>query len=134
MHAGGPVEGMHAAAVEALRQIDRHHQSGDSAACVAALHALASEADQRPRLLQELGAGYTLLALGLAEEALEPWRRAAQNLGLPLKLVADEGQGEAGRYQARLVLVRPDQFVAWAADEAVADEQRAEDVLRRVRG
>ena len=83
---------------------------------------------------EELGEGYTLLSLGLAEEALEPWRRAAQRLDLPLKLVADEGQGEAGRYQARLVLVRPDQFVAWAADEAVADEQRAEDVLRRVRG
>lgn len=69
MHAdGGRVEAMDAAAVEALRRIDRHHQSGDSAACIAALHALAGDAARQPRLLQELGLRYTLLGLHVEAE------------------------------------------------------------------
>ena len=76
MHAGGaPVEGMDAAAVEALRRIDRHHQSGERAACVAALHALAGGTDRHPRLLQELGLRYTLL--GLHAEAERCYAQAA---------------------------------------------------------
>ena len=68
MPMGGTVEAMNAAAATALRQIDRHHQSGDGAACIAALHALADTATGQPRLLQELGLRYTLLGLHIDAE------------------------------------------------------------------
>ncbi|MCA0392564.1 MAG: sulfotransferase [Proteobacteria bacterium] len=74
MHAGEPVEGMDAAAADALRRIDLHHQSGERAACIAALHALAGGADRPSRLLQELGLRYTLL--GLHAEAERCYARA----------------------------------------------------------
>ncbi len=75
MQAGGPVEAMTAAAAEALRRIDRHHRSGDAAACLEALHALAADAGRRPDLLQELGLRYTLL--GLHVEAGHCYAQAA---------------------------------------------------------
>ena len=46
---------------------------------------------------------------------------AAEKLDLPLHVVTG-GEGPASHaYQARLILVRPDQFVAWAADEMPDD-------------
>jgi len=63
------------AAADALRRIDGHRQSGDAAACVAALHALAATAGGRPDLLQELGLRYTLL--GLHAEAERCYAQAA---------------------------------------------------------
>lgn len=69
---------------------------------------------------EELGPGFTLLAFG-ADEAAGGFAACAESLGLPLNVVSD-GEGEASRaYEARLVLVRPDQFVAWAADYAPDD-------------
>ena len=89
---------------------------------------------------EELGEDYTLLAFGQTPQKLAAWSAAAERLKMPLKIVQDDGQSEAARYQAALVLVRPDQYVAWTASDAVnaLDAQSvqafAETVLSQVRG
>ncbi len=61
-----------------------------------------------------LGAGFTLLALGADPEAVRAFELAAAQMSIPLKIVTD-GQGEAYKnYEAQLILIRPDHFVAWA--------------------
>lgn len=64
---------------------------------------------------ERLGSGFTLLALGAGGEP-ETLRAAADEAGVPLTVVKDDGMGETGEYGARYVLVRPDQFVAYAGD------------------
>lgn len=65
---------------------------------------------------EALGTGFTLLVVGAADahaSAVQAFRDEAKLLRLPLTVV-DCGEGsEAGRYEAPLILVRPDQFVAW---------------------
>ena len=93
-------------------------------------------------VFEELGAGFSLLVVGgdgAHASSVQAFREAAAGLGLPLRLVdcGDGGEGtEPARYGAPLVLVRPDQFVAWtgqAGGPAVTAEQ-AREVLARVAG
>lgn len=79
-------------------------------------------------------AGYTLLALGADETAVAHFRAAAEAMGLPLKVVRGERTGEAGRYAAPLVLVRPDQFAAWAGTDTAIDAATARAILATARG
>jgi 2-polyprenyl-6-methoxyphenol hydroxylase-like FAD-dependent oxidoreductase len=72
-------------------------------------------------VFEELGPGFTLLALGGSDGAAGAFRDAAQALGVPLKTVRDTFAGGREAYERRLILVRPDQHVAWTADEAPAD-------------
>jgi 2-polyprenyl-6-methoxyphenol hydroxylase-like FAD-dependent oxidoreductase len=67
-------------------------------------------------VFEELGTGFTLLALDAGARAVQDFEQAAKSLGVPLKIVRDTLQGELQRYESRLVLVRPDQFVAWSGD------------------
>ena len=46
---------------------------------------------------------------------------AAKTLGIPLKIVCDTYADGRAAYEAKLMLVRPDRYVAWTAD-SVADE------------
>lgn len=62
-----------------------------------------------------LGSGFTLIALGAAPDKVEAFRSAAQAQGIPLTIVEDDAQTD---YGAGLILVRPDQFVAWAGNTA----------------
>ena len=78
----------------------------------------------------ELGPWFTLLALDAPEGATDGMTDAAARLGVPLAVVRD-GAGEAASYGARLVLVRPDEFVAWTGDDAPVDPDA---LLRRVTG
>lgn len=73
-------------------------------------------------IYEQLGAGFTLLAIGAPTAAVEAFRDAAAALSLPLAIVMADSTGDSARYDARLVLVRPDQFVAWAADAATQEE------------
>ena len=40
---------------------------------------------------------------------------------MPLKIVCDSFGGGREAYEAKLILVRPDRYVAWTADGAPAD-------------
>lgn len=77
---------------------------------------------------EELGRDFTLLAF---EADPRPLADAAQQLGVPLKIVQDSYQQPRTAYEGRLVLVRPDQYVAWSAEDSPTDPAA---VLRRVTG
>ena len=64
-----------------------------------------------------LGPGFTLLALGAADGAVDGFAHAAAALGIPLTIVRDDAPGDAGPYAARLILVRPDHFIAWCGND-----------------
>ena len=81
-------------------------------------------------LFEELGDGFTLLALDAADTA-HAFAAAAEEVGVPLKVIGDGRDGGRERYGAGLVLIRPDQFVAWAADDGPADPA---DILRTAAG
>lgn len=78
-----------------------------------------------------LGAGLTLLALG-RDTSVTAVEEAARLRGVPLSVVRLP-QTVAARYRellgARLVLVRPDQAVAWLGDEAPEDPLALVDTL-----
>jgi hypothetical protein len=90
---------------------------------------------QNRNVYDMLGPGFTLLAFGATAEQIQALTQAAQALGLPLTVVEDVAQGESQRYQASLILVRPDNFVAWsdtaAQGRALVD---AHAVLRQISG
>jgi hypothetical protein len=76
-----------------------------------------------------MGPDYTLLRLDPAAPIAGIVAAAAQR-GLPLA-VLDVGSREAlPLYGHRLVLVRPDQHVAWRGDEEPADLQGLVDLVR----
>jgi hypothetical protein len=79
---------------------------------------------------EELGDGFALLAFGVDDAVPAAFEAAARKLGLPLRIVRDTYADGREAYEAKLTLVRPDQYVAWAADAA----PDAEAVLRRVIG
>jgi 2-polyprenyl-6-methoxyphenol hydroxylase-like FAD-dependent oxidoreductase len=82
---------------------------------------------------QALGPGFTLLAWGAQREQAQAFAKAAHAAGIPLTLVEDSRDGERARHKASLVLLRPDQFVAWAGDD-VASEAEASRLLRQAAG
>src|SRR5258705_7153126 len=84
----------------------------------------------RRNVFEELGEGFTLLDFG-APDAAATIRHAAEASGVPLELVKDDNAEAREFYKATLVLVRPDQFVAWISDGDVTD---AADIIRRVVG
>jgi 4-hydroxyisophthalate hydroxylase len=102
-------------------------------------HDLRAEAGRHlaPQLLSDgrnvyetLGSGFTLLAFGQDDAVIQAFAAEAAKLQLPLTLVQASREGDCKHYGAGLVLVRPDQFVAWAGD-AAAD---VAGILKRVVG
>jgi 4-hydroxyisophthalate hydroxylase len=83
---------------------------------------------------EALGPGFTLLALDGDTNAVQTFERVAADLHLPLSVLEDPGQGETARYGARLVLVRPDQFVAWTSASPTLGVDEARRLLHRVTG
>lgn len=83
---------------------------------------------------EALGPGFTLLALGADPDAVQAFRGAAAELNLPLTVVEDDARGEAARYEATCVLVRPDQFVAWSTRESRLASGEARQVLGLAKG
>jgi 2-polyprenyl-6-methoxyphenol hydroxylase-like FAD-dependent oxidoreductase len=78
-----------------------------------------------------LGDGVTLLALDAPDDAVRGFEEAAATTGVPLTVVRDSAADGREAYGARLVLVRPDQFVVWTGDDAAEDPVA---VLRRLAG
>jgi 2-polyprenyl-6-methoxyphenol hydroxylase-like FAD-dependent oxidoreductase len=79
----------------------------------------------------EMGFEFTLLAFDAAESTVKEFESAARKLGVPMKIVKDQYSGELRDYDAKLILVRPDQYVVWTSNEAPAD---AEAVIAKVVG
>jgi hypothetical protein len=82
-------------------------------------------------VFEELGNGFALLAFGVEDDAVTPFEHSARTRRIPLKVVRDSRTGGREDYEARLVLVRPDQYVAWTGDAAPAD---ADAIMRKVVG
>jgi 2-polyprenyl-6-methoxyphenol hydroxylase-like FAD-dependent oxidoreductase len=68
-------------------------------------------------VFEELGQGFTLIDLGTNETATA-FETAASALNVPLKVIRDHAADGREKYAARLILVRPDQFVTWAGEDA----------------
>jgi hypothetical protein len=95
-------------------------------------HHLAPQALSSGRnVFEELGDGFTLLAFDADEQAVQRLEAAASTHAVPLKVVRDSYTDGRERYASRLVLVRPDQYVVWAADAAPTN---VESVFARVTG
>jgi hypothetical protein len=97
-------------------------------------HLAPAELGDGADVYEKLGPGFTLLVLGAEGEAARPFVEAARDLSVPLAVVEDPGKGESGRYAARLVLVRPDQFVAWASPTATVGLDEARRLLATMIG
>lgn len=67
-------------------------------------------------VFEELGSGFALLAFDADAATVAGFETAARELGVPLKIVSDTAAGGREAYRARLILVRPDQYVAWCGD------------------
>jgi 2-polyprenyl-6-methoxyphenol hydroxylase-like FAD-dependent oxidoreductase len=82
-------------------------------------------------VFEELGRGFTLIALDAPKGDVEAFRQAAQSLGVPFTVIEDSYTGGREAYGCRLILVRPDQFIAWTGDAGPVD---ANAPLRKVAG
>jgi 4-hydroxyisophthalate hydroxylase len=72
-------------------------------------------------VFEELGPAFTLLAFDADDSAAAKFADAAKALGVPLKIVRDSYADGRTAYEAKLILVRPDRYVAWAAGAAPDD-------------
>ena len=82
-------------------------------------------------LYDRLGPWFTLLSF--AGQPDRAWRNAARHRGIPLDIVAIEDARLAPIYAADLVLVRPDQHIAWRGD-ADKSETPPDSILARATG
>jgi 2-polyprenyl-6-methoxyphenol hydroxylase-like FAD-dependent oxidoreductase len=82
-------------------------------------------------IFEELGEGFTLIGLGVEPQVLEEFETVAEKLGVPLKIIADNASDRREDYEASMILVRPDQFVAWTSKVANVDPEA---VLRKATG
>ncbi len=81
-----------------------------------------------------MSGGFVLLALDAQSDAVQAFRNAAHALLVPLTVIEDKMSGQLARYEAQLILIRPDQFVAWVGHEAGLSLVTADQVIRWARG
>lgn len=72
-------------------------------------------------VFEALGPGFTLIALDAHDSDVARFDETASGLGVPLTVVRDTFEGDRAAYDARWILVRPDQFVAWSSETPAAD-------------
>lgn len=68
-----------------------------------------------------LGPGFSLLILGRDDRHAHRFAEAAAARNLPLTIFLDPAEQARARYCSDMILVRPDQYVAWAGHAAAAD-------------
>jgi 2-polyprenyl-6-methoxyphenol hydroxylase-like FAD-dependent oxidoreductase len=69
-------------------------------------------------VFEELGPDFTLLAFDADDRTLLAFTDAAKALKVPLKIVRDSYRDGRQAYEASLILVRPDRYIAWSAVNA----------------
>jgi 4-hydroxyisophthalate hydroxylase len=72
-------------------------------------------------VFEELGPDFTLLAFDAEDRTVLAFTDAAKALNVPLKVVRDSYRDGRKAYEASLILVRPDRYIAWSAVGAPAD-------------
>jgi 2-polyprenyl-6-methoxyphenol hydroxylase-like FAD-dependent oxidoreductase len=72
-------------------------------------------------VFEELGPDFTLLAFDAEDRTVLAFTDAAKALKVPLKIVRDSYRDGRKAYEASLILVRPDRYVAWSAIGAPAN-------------
>src|SRR5579864_450707 len=72
-------------------------------------------------VFEELGPDFTLLAFDAENGTVLAFAAAAQALNVPLKIVRDSYNDGRKAYEASLILVRPDRYIAWSAAGVPAD-------------
>jgi hypothetical protein len=82
-------------------------------------------------VFEELGRGFTLFAFDANDGAVRAFEQAVASLKVPLKVVRDTYAEGRTKYEARMILVRPDQFIVWIGDTAPADAGR---IMRKLAG
>jgi 2-polyprenyl-6-methoxyphenol hydroxylase-like FAD-dependent oxidoreductase len=82
-------------------------------------------------VFEELGRGFTLIALDATDEDVASFERAASASNLPFKTVRDTFADERREWGVKMALVRPDQYIVWAGDRAPADVRS---MMERVSG
>jgi aromatic ring hydroxylase-like protein len=83
----------------------------------------------RRSLYDEMGPNYTLLRLDPTVR-VEGIVAAAAQRGLPLTVLDVRSREASELYRHKLVLVRPDQHVAWRGDAELADPLSLVDLVR----
>ncbi len=68
--------------------------------------------------------GFALIALDADAASIEAFREAARSLHVPLTVIRDSLAADRAAYGVRLILVRPDQYIAWVGD-TVPDDPKA---------
>jgi 4-hydroxyisophthalate hydroxylase len=82
-------------------------------------------------VFEEFGSAFTLIALDAEAASVAAIEAAASRQKVPLKTIRDSFGGGRESYEARLILVRPDQYVVWTGDRVAGD---AEALMERVTG
>jgi 4-hydroxyisophthalate hydroxylase len=82
-------------------------------------------------VFEALGRGFTLLAFDADDASVQAFEHAASALRVPLKVVRDSYADGRLKYETRMILVRPDQFIVWIGVAAPPD---AGAIMRRVAG
>ncbi len=82
-------------------------------------------------VFEQLGGGFTLLAFDAPERTVSAFERVAADLGVPFKVIRDTYKEKRMAYEARMVLVRADQYVVWTGDTAPDDTNA---LMRKVVG
>jgi 4-hydroxyisophthalate hydroxylase len=102
------------------------HQTAARAGHHLAPRRLASGRD----VYEELGDGFTLIDLDGDAVSVQRFRDSAAEMGVPLKVITQPDREARDFYAQPLILVRPDQFVAWSGGPV----PRADALLKRVIG
>ena len=82
------------------------------------------------QLYDTLGAGLTLIVLDAASGAWQPMLAAASARRVPLDIVDLRQRKLQDRYGAGLILVRPDQHVAWRGETPPESPEQIIDMAR----
>jgi 2-polyprenyl-6-methoxyphenol hydroxylase-like FAD-dependent oxidoreductase len=72
-------------------------------------------------VFEELGSDFTLLAFDTTDIAKMAFAIGAKALQMPLKIVRDRYDQGRRAYEAKFILVRPDRYIAWTADDMPDD-------------